>query len=188
MANPRRSSENEYQLQKNSMLSSLKNLLKKPHAFPFLLSIFLLLAWLCFRLQPSSNLSSAHHLHSNLKSPQHDDDEKANLIRFKLDSLSKDNRGWLLNPLALALDSGIKGGAGSCTAFHVGQIQPGALRGNHRHYTSNETFVIWGARTLFRLENSQIVDKGYAEVIIGTDEIAVAASPSGTAHVLDIKV
>ncbi|XP_065853190.1 uncharacterized protein [Euphorbia lathyris] len=185
MANPRRSLENPFQFQNNSILSSLKHLLKKPHAFPFLLSIFLFLAWLCFRLQPSSPHFTPAHLHSNhdLKWSKHDD-LKANLIRFKHDSISKDNRGWLLNPLTLALDSGIKGGAVSCASFHVGQIRPGALRGNHRHYTCNETFVIWGARTLFRLENSQIVDKGYAEVIIGADEIAVVASPSGTAHVL----
>lgn len=35
-----------------------------------------------------------------------------------------------------------------------------------------------------QLENNQVTDKGYAEVIIGADEVAVAASPSGTAHVL----
>lgn len=35
-----------------------------------------------------------------------------------------------------------------------------------------------------QLENSQVVDKGYAEVVVGADEVAVAASPSGTAHAL----
>jgi hypothetical protein len=35
-----------------------------------------------------------------------------------------------------------------------------------------------------QLENSQVVDKGYAEVIIGADEVAVSTSPSGTAHAL----
>lgn len=35
-----------------------------------------------------------------------------------------------------------------------------------------------------QLENNQIVDKGYAEVIVGADEVAVAASPSGVAHAL----
>lgn len=35
-----------------------------------------------------------------------------------------------------------------------------------------------------QLENSQVVGKGYAEVIIDADEVAVAASPSGTAHAL----
>lgn len=39
----------------------------------------------------------------------------------------------------------------SCVSLHVGEIQPGALRGNHRHYTLNETFVIWGAETKFRV-------------------------------------
>ena len=34
-----------------------------------------------------------------------------------------------------------------------------------------------------QLENSQ-AEKGYAEVIIGADEVAVAASRSGTAHAI----
>lgn len=34
-----------------------------------------------------------------------------------------------------------------------------------------------------QLENHE-VDKGYAEVFIGEDEVAVAVSPSGTAHAL----
>lgn len=35
-----------------------------------------------------------------------------------------------------------------------------------------------------QLENSKVADKGYAEVIIGADEVAVAASPGRTAHAL----
>lgn len=35
-----------------------------------------------------------------------------------------------------------------------------------------------------QLENSEVGDKGYAEVIIGADEVAVVASPKGTAHAL----
>lgn len=34
------------------------------------------------------------------------------------------------------------------------------------------------------MESSQVVGKGYVEVIIGADEVAVAASPRGTAHAL----
>lgn len=34
-----------------------------------------------------------------------------------------------------------------------------------------------------QLENNG-VDKGYAEVIVGAEEVGVAASPSGTAHAL----
>ncbi|KAJ1416756.1 hypothetical protein SESBI_17145, partial [Sesbania bispinosa] len=34
------------------------------------------------------------------------------------------------------------------------------------------------------LENSKVADNGYAEVTIGSDDIAVAASPSGTAHAI----
>lgn len=43
-------------------------------------------------------------------------------------------------------------------------------------------FQLWFV-LLLQLENSQ-VDKGYAEVVIGADEVAVAASPKGTAHAL----
>ncbi|MQL76442.1 hypothetical protein Taro_008835 [Colocasia esculenta] len=38
--------------------------------------------------------------------------------------------------------------------------------------------------TKFRLENPHFEENGYAESAIGVDEVAVAASPSGTAHAL----
>lgn len=39
----------------------------------------------------------------------------------------------------------------TCASLHLGEIRPGTFRGNHRHYSCNETFVIWGARTKFRV-------------------------------------
>ncbi|AEE79569.1 putative rmlC-like cupin domain superfamily, rmlC-like jelly roll protein [Arabidopsis thaliana] len=187
MANPRRV------VIENQRLSPLINLLKKPQAIPLLLSLFLLLTWISLRLQHSSQShvsSSSSHPKSTVNSHPdlkvYDDDDKANLVRFGLASLSparKDDRGWLLDPVILARDSELKGGAASCVSIHVGEIRPGGLRGNHRHHTCNETFVIWGAKTKFRLENHE-VDKGYAEVLIGEDEVAVAVSQSGTAHAL----
>lgn len=72
----------------------------------------------------------------------------------------------------------------TCAAVHVGEIRPRGIRGNHRHYTCNETFIIWGAQVKFRVENRRVAGNGYAEVIIGADEVAVTASPSGTAHAL----
>lgn len=98
--------------------------------------------------------------------------------------IARDRRGWLLDPVAAAQEAGIHGGALDCVSVHVGQIQPGGMRGNHRHNSCNETFLIWGAETKFRLENANVKGKGYAEVIVGVDEIAIAASPSGTAHAL----
>ncbi|GLT95671.1 hypothetical protein SLE2022_133390 [Rubroshorea leprosula] len=190
MANPRRNSysnslENPLQTQTSwSSFSSLIHFLKRPHAFPFLLSALLLLTWVFLRLQYST---SSHGFPRTHEKWTQDDDIKANLVRFKAgfpSSIAKDKRGWLLNPISLALDSGVKGGAVSCESLHVGEIRPGGVRGNHRHHTCNETFVIWGARTKFRVENRQIVDKGYAEVIIGDDAVAVAASTRGTAHAL----
>ncbi|PON89755.1 RmlC-type cupin [Trema orientale] len=168
-------------------LSSLLHFLKKPHAFPFLLSIFLLLTWLSLRIQRSPDFS-AHSSPPQRTRHQwtHVDDSRANLRRFTSgfpSPVAKDQRGWLVNPISLALDSGLLGGAVSCASVHVGEIRPGGLRGNHRHYSCNETFVLWGAQTKFRLENRQ-ADKGYAEVMIGADEVAVAVSPSGTAHAI----
>lgn len=83
-----------------------------------------------------------------------------------------------------AQEAGINGGAHYCASVHVGEIRPGGVRGNHRHHTCNETFIIWGAEMKFRLENPNVEDKGYAEVTVGVDEVAIAASPAGTAHAL----
>lgn len=99
-------------------------------------------------------------------------------------AISKDKRGWLVDPVRLALKNGIHGGAQFCASVHIGEIRPGGMRGNHRHHTCNETLVIWGAATKFRLENANLEGKDYAEVSIGADEVAVAASPAGTAHAL----
>ncbi|KAG2689853.1 hypothetical protein I3843_09G157000 [Carya illinoinensis] len=192
LANPRRNSYPSGQSSEGPMFQSsshshsissfVLHFLKKPHAFPFLLSIFLFLTWLSLRLQHASHFSPTSY---ELKSSQ-DDDNAANLVRFSSgfpSPLAKDKRGWLLDPVSLALHSGILGGAVSCASVHVGEIRPGNVRGNHRHHTCNETFVMWGAKTKFRLEN-RAVNKGFAEVILGADEVAVATSPSGTAHAL----
>ncbi|CAA0827535.1 Unknown protein [Striga hermonthica] len=158
MANPRRTSYSSNQLPISdpipqfqsqthqsaaTLFNSFKIFLKKPHAFPFLLSVFLLLTWVSLRFQ---------HRYS---SPA-----------FQRSSYEKNG-----------------GGALYCASIHVGEIRPGSMRGNHRHHTCNETFVIWGAKTVFRLENKSL-ERGYSEITIGPDEIAVAASPRGTAHAL----
>lgn len=111
MANPRRV------VIDNQRLSPIINLLKKPQAFPILLSFFLFLTWISLRLQHSSHVSSSSsHPKSTLNSHPDlkvfDDDDKVNLVRFGLASLSparKDDRGWLLDPVILARDSQLKG-------------------------------------------------------------------------------
>ncbi|CAI9099374.1 OLC1v1036181C2 [Oldenlandia corymbosa var. corymbosa] len=135
------------------LVNSAKFFLKKPHAFPFLLSIFLLLTWVSLRLQrlqhPKTNFQ-------NLEMPLSGavKDQDANLMRFPSTSptFAKDNRGWLIDPVSVALEAGIRGGATICASVHVGEIKPQSLRGNHRHHFCNETFIIWGAKTLFRLQ------------------------------------
>ncbi|KAI4348538.1 hypothetical protein L6164_009250 [Bauhinia variegata] len=192
MANPRRivyinsaSSDNPFQI-RPSYLASIMQFFQKPQSLPFLLSLFLFLTWISIRLQRVSQVPPNYIPRSTEGEWSAESDMKANLVRFSSgipSQIAKDKRGWLLNPVSIALASGISGGAVTCASVHVGEIRPGRVRGNHRHHDTNETFVIWGATTKFRLENSK-VDNGYAEVIIGAEEIAVAASPSGTAHAL----
>ncbi|CAL0332790.1 unnamed protein product [Lupinus luteus] len=165
-----------------SLLTSLLHFLRRPQSLPIVLFIFLFFAWFSYRIQRAS-----HYSHTMLPERSTDSDLKANLVRFSsaMPSLvAKDRRGWLLDPVSLALSSGLPGGAVTCASLHVGEIRPGRLRGNHRHHDCNETFVIWGAATKFRLENNEVADNGYAEVTIGKDEVAVAASPSHKAHAL----
>ncbi|KAJ4971570.1 hypothetical protein NE237_004669 [Protea cynaroides] len=194
MANQRRNSypnnptsENPLHTQTLS-ISSMIFFLKRPHAFPFLLSIFILLTWVFLRLQHLHHFPSPQQTPSREKQKwSREDDEQANLFRFSTgfpSQIAKDKRGWLLNPVTAAIEAGISGGAISCASIHVGEIRPGGMRANHRHYTCNETLVIWGAETKFRLENNHLVDKGFAEVTIGAEEVAVAASPSGIAHAI----
>ncbi|XXG50703.1 hypothetical protein AAC387_Pa02g4652 [Persea americana] len=195
MPNPRRNSnpnnpfESHLQSQSQSQyLSSLIFFLKRPQAFPFLLSIFLFLTWVSLRFQkhqaPQHFNSQTQHQSEEVRKG---DDVNANLVRFSSDSPSliiKDKRGWLLNPVIAAKEAGVLGGAQSCVSAHVGEIRPSGVRGNHRHHFCNETFIIWGAKTKFRLENHHMEEKGYAEVTVEADEVAISASPSGTAHAL----
>ncbi|CAA2975093.1 uncharacterized protein LOC111383754 [Olea europaea subsp. europaea] len=173
MANPRRISYsnssqlpisepiNQFQSQTPqtaaNLLNSLKFFLKKPHAVPFLLSFLLFLTWVSLRFQRYSSNPSFHQsaydsngvaLHGG-----YDKYSDANIVKFPSFSpiVMKDKRGWLINPVSLALDAAITGGASFCASVHLGEIRPGGMRGNHRHHTCNETFVIWGAKTVFRV-------------------------------------
>lgn len=167
----------------SASISSIAAFLKRPSAFPFVLSLFLLLTWFCLRVQRSP--SSAYLRFRAQSQNGFEADADANLARFSAPTLiSRDRRGWLFNPISVALDKGIHGGAQLCKSIHAGEIRPGGVRGNHRHHTCNETFLIWGAETKFRLENPHIEGKRYAEASIRADEVAIAASPSGTAHAL----
>ncbi|KAJ0985249.1 hypothetical protein J5N97_003605 [Dioscorea zingiberensis] len=170
------------------LISSLLSFLKRPQAFPILLSVFVLLTWLSLRFQhPHPHPSSSSSPSLGLSRKRGIVDRDSNSVRFRGDDfpsrIARDRRGWLLDPVSAARDAGIQG-AQSCVSVHVGEIKPGGVRGNHRHHTCNETFIIWGAVTKFRLENAHIENKAYAEVTVGEDEVAIAASPSGTAHAL----
>lgn len=115
------------QTQTSNVVASLKVFLKKPHAFPFLLFVFLLLTWVSLRLQHSASFSSSDKTSSfssqdlkwgEKKSSSVEDDHKANLIRFPssetLSYITKDKRGWLMDPVSVALKSGISGNVCAC--------------------------------------------------------------------------
>lgn len=122
MPNPRRNSnpnnpfESHLQSQSQSQslsLSSLIFFLKRPQAFPFLLSIFLFLTWVSLRFQkhqaPQHFNSQTQHQSEEVRKG---DDVNANLVRFSSDFPSliiKDKRGWLLNPVIAAKEAGVLG-------------------------------------------------------------------------------
>lgn len=99
----------------HSTSSRIIHFLKKPHAFPFLLTIFLFLTWLSLKLQHSSHYFSSPFSRSQQALFTHhtlEDDAKVNLVRFSSgfpSPLAKDNRGWILDPIALALRSNLLG-------------------------------------------------------------------------------
>ncbi|XP_058079196.1 uncharacterized protein LOC131227412 isoform X2 [Magnolia sinica] len=156
MANPSRrnsisnpTSENHNQ----TLHQSVAIFLKRPQAFPCLLSVFVLLTWLSLRFQHLSSSQIQQQQQQWMKKDESDNMKTANIVRFSSEFPSlvvKDKRGWLLNPVSATSDAGISGGAQSCESVHVGEIRPGGVRANHRHHTCNETFIIWGAKTKFR--------------------------------------
>ncbi|CAI7765936.1 unnamed protein product, partial [Closterium sp. NIES-54] len=112
--------------------------------------------------------------------------EEANLVR--LNRLAggmpgSDVRGWILSPMHMAAAHGL-GGAKSCVDVHVGTIGPGKVRGNHRHHTKSESFLIWGADARIRIENPSL-PAGYAEVMLDAADVAVFTGPAGRAHALE---
>lgn len=144
MANPRRasyssnqSSERESSLHLNggiqsqiqrlsSSYPSFIHFLKKPHAFPFLLFVFLMLTWLSLRFQHSSTHSSSSSSSSRAAQNQREEtqisDSQANLHRFGYgfpSRIAKDKRGWLLDPISIASDSGVSGTLFLSSSFWV---------------------------------------------------------------------
>nr|ADE77103.1 unknown [Picea sitchensis] len=153
--------------------------MSKPNAFanciilPILASLLLLgLLALRFHAVPTDTITLSQQQHK--KNSEH--------VAF-VPLPFPDKRGWLMDPVAAAAEAGLSGGAISCEGVHVGEIKPRGVRANHRHRSCNETFIIWGAKTLFRFEDSGR-EKGYGEVLVGAEDVVVATSPRGRAHAL----
>ncbi|KAF7801393.1 Cupin, RmlC-type [Senna tora] len=152
-----------------SFLASLLQFLHRPHqSLPFLAPVYAV----------------------DFDRSSEEDVVKANLVRLNggiPSQIAKDERGWAFDPLSIAHANGISGGTSSCGWIEVGEIRAGKMRGNHRHHNCNQTFVIWGAATKFRVEksNNNIEGEernGYVEVIVARDEVGVGVSTSGKAH------
>ena len=104
----------------NSTSSRIIHFLKKPHAFPFLLSVFLFLTWLSLKLQHTNSRFSPPTLaraQQTSNHHDHEDDAKAGLVRFPSgfpSPLAKDTRGWMLDPISLALTHHLSGMSACC--------------------------------------------------------------------------
>ena len=115
-ANPRRivyingpAPDNPFQI-RPGYLASIVQFFQKPHSLPFVLSIFLFLTWISIRLQRASQFSAGYT--GNDADWSTNADMKANLVRFSSgipSQITKDKRGWLLDPVSLASSSGIPG-------------------------------------------------------------------------------
>jgi len=88
-----------------------------------------------------------------------------------------DNRGWITSPLEV-----FSGGI-SCVDMHLGVIDGGKLRGNHRHHAKSELLVTWGAKTYWRVEDPN-EKQGYREIVVGVNEALAVLIPRGVAHVI----
>ena len=85
--------------ERNTMLVTC--FLQRPHSIPFVLAFFLFLAWISLALQRASySYAPPHSSHTDIR---------ANLVRFDASEVAKDKRGWIFDPIALALASGISG-------------------------------------------------------------------------------
>ncbi|KAG0471730.1 hypothetical protein HPP92_016276 [Vanilla planifolia] len=95
---------------------SFASLLRKPSALLLPFSLLLLFTWLFLRL-PRPLISSSSHFSSSgsRERSQIGMDADANLARFSVNSLiSRDRRGWLLDPIRISYDAGIRGFVPNC--------------------------------------------------------------------------
>ncbi|KAL4203425.1 hypothetical protein AMTRI_Chr01g127830 [Amborella trichopoda] len=179
--------------------SSFSLIRRKTHLFPLVLLFLFFIFWVLIRTPPIwfslSNQPQEQHRPILVELSKRKSGVSDNFIAYSSATHSNfffnDRRGWLLNPVTAARESGLSGGALDCRSVHVGEIRPGGVRGNHRHHNCSETFIIWGAKTLFRpiygnlqVEKNHVIGKDYEEFIVAADEVAVATSPRGTAHAL----
>ena len=90
-------------------------------------------------------------------------------------------RGWMAEPPDLFFDA--RRIRNRCVNAHVGTVEGGATRGNHRHAETHEILVTWGAEHVVVLDGGPRGGVGGRKVVrFGEGEVAAVLLPAGTAH------
>ncbi|KAG1338286.1 hypothetical protein COCNU_04G005920 [Cocos nucifera] len=167
----------------SSTLSAVAVFLKRPQAFPILLSVFVLLTWLSLRLQSPGGAAFGLRSHAFPSQAQgKGSDTDANLVRFSAvefpSQIARDWRGWLLDPVTVAREAGIhvsileSASKGNMTINKEAVYQKKQERSGNIFTRAKEKMLL--NLVIMLLENARMKDKGFAEVSIGVDEVAVA--------------
>lgn len=61
---------------------------------------------------------------------------------------------------------------------HLTSIEPGAIRGNHRHRQLTELSIVWGGRSHWRVE----ADCGAEDFELQASELSLVEIPPGVGH------
>jgi dTDP-4-dehydrorhamnose 3,5-epimerase-like enzyme len=89
--------------------------------------------------------------------------------------VSRDARGWSAHPLDEAALS-----AGAFANVHLVSMEPGAIRGNHKHIEQTEHVMIVGGPVLFTAEDAETGER-FERVFQPEEHFRVTAAP-GVAH------
>ncbi len=88
---------------------------------------------------------------------------------------NRDARGWNTRPLDEKLLSG-----GGLANIHVVSIEPGAIRGNHRHFAQTERALIIGGPCLFVAQDTATGER-FERIFQPGELFRIEAAP-GVAH------
>jgi len=90
-------------------------------------------------------------------------------------NVSRDARGWNTHPLD---ESDLS--AGRFANVHIVSMNPGAIRGNHKHIIQTEQVLIIGGPVLFIAVDTETGER-FERVFQPSEQLRIAAAP-GVAH------